>query len=76
MLSLKAVVVHNRKVVPPIKVGYEANMKEPYKNMKRLLKCIEYKKYQCQLCQDSEVVAIFLGLHQSYTKCCCLFCES
>jgi len=36
MLSLKAVVVHNGKVLPSTTVGSGVNMKEPYENMKLL----------------------------------------
>jgi len=36
MLSLKAVVVHNGKVLPSITVASAINMKEPYENMKPL----------------------------------------
>jgi len=36
MLSLKAVVGHNGKVLPSITVVSAVNMKEPYENMKLL----------------------------------------
>jgi hypothetical protein len=36
MLSLKAVAVHNGKVLPSITVGCAVNMKEQYENTKLL----------------------------------------
>jgi hypothetical protein len=44
--SLKAVLLHNGSVLPSIPVGYAVNMKDSYDNMKLLLNCINYKKYQ------------------------------
>jgi hypothetical protein len=42
--------------------------------MKLLLNCVNYKKYQWQLCEVLKVAAVFLGQQQGYTKVCCL-CE-
>jgi hypothetical protein len=50
-------------------------MKEARDYMKLPLNCINYKKYQWQLCRDLKVVAIFLRLQQGYTKFCTLLCE-
>jgi hypothetical protein len=35
--------------------------------MKLILNCVNYKKYQWQLCGDLKVVAVLLGLQQGYT---------
>jgi hypothetical protein len=48
--SMKAVLLHNGNVLPSIPVSYAVNMKESYDNMKPLLNCLNYKKYQWQLC--------------------------
>jgi hypothetical protein len=49
-------------VLPSIPVGYAVNMMESYDNIKLLLNCVNYKKYQWQLCGDLKVVAVLLGL--------------
>ena len=72
-LSLKAVLLYNKNMLPSIPVGYAAHMKETYENMKNLLQCINYKQYCWQLCGDFKVIAILLGLQPSYTKYCCFF---
>ena len=74
-LSLKAVLLHNKNMLPSIPVGYAAHMKETYENMKNLLQCINYEQYCWQLCGDFKVIAILLGLHPGYTKYCCFLCE-
>ena len=61
-LSLKAVLLYNKNMLPSIPVGYAAHMKETYENMKNLLQCINYKQYCWQLCGDFKVIAILLGL--------------
>jgi hypothetical protein len=61
--------------LPSIPVGYAFNMKETYDNMKLLLNCVNYKKYQWQLCGDLKVVAVLLALQQGYKKVCCCLCE-
>jgi hypothetical protein len=73
--SLKDVLLRNGNVLPSVTVGYAVNMKESYDNMKLLLNCVNYKKYQMQLCGDLKVVALLLGLQQGYTKFCCFLCE-
>jgi hypothetical protein len=35
-------------------------MMESYDNMKLLLNCVNYKKYQWQLCGDMKVVAVLM----------------
>jgi hypothetical protein len=62
-------------VLPSIPVDYAVNMKESYDNTKLLLNCVNYKKYQWQLCGDLKVVAVFLGMQQGYTKFCCFLRE-
>jgi hypothetical protein len=74
-LSLKAVLLHNGNVLPSIPIGHAVHMNESYDNMKKLLNCINYQKYQWHLCCDLKVVAILLGLQQGYTKFCCFLCE-
>ena len=46
-LSLKAVLLHNKNMLPSIPVRYAAHMKETYENMKNLL---QYIQYCWQLC--------------------------
>ena len=41
-LSLKAVLLHNKNMLPSIPVGYAAHMKETYENTKKFLQCINY----------------------------------
>ena len=74
-LSLKAVLLHNKNMLPSIPVGYAAHMKETYENIKNLLQCINYEQYCWQLCGDFKVIAILLGLRPGYTNYCCFLCE-
>ena len=74
-LSLKAVLLHNKNILPSIPVGYAAHMKETYENMKNLLQSINYEQYCWQLCGDFKVIAILLGLQHGYIKYCCFLCE-
>ena len=73
--SLKAVLLHNKNMLPSIPVGYAAHMKETYEKMKNVLQCINYEQYCWQLCGDFKVIAILLGLQPGYTKYCCFLCE-
>jgi hypothetical protein len=61
-------------VLPSILFAYAVNKKELHK-MKLLHNCIKSKEYESQLCEDLNVVAIFLVLHQGYTMCCCLLSQ-
>ena len=73
--SLKAVLLHNGNELPSIPLGYGPQMKETYENMQKLLLCLQYDKYQWQLCGDLKVIAILTGLQQGFTKYCCFLCE-
>ena len=72
-LSLKAVLLHNKNMLPSIPVVYAAHMKETYENIKNLLQCINYVQYCWQLCGDFKVIAILLGLQPGYTYKVLLF---
>ncbi|GBP14416.1 hypothetical protein EVAR_92401_1 [Eumeta japonica] len=74
-LSLKAVLLHNRNILPSIPIAHAVHMKESYENMKTLLLCIKYNEHQWQICGDLKVVALLLGLQLGYTKFCCFVCE-
>lgn len=74
-LSLKAVLLHNRNILPSIPIGHAVHMKESYENMKTLLLRIKYDEHQWQICGDLKVVALLLGLQLGYTKFCCFICE-
>ena len=58
-----------------IPIGVAVDMKETYGNMKLLLDCINYKKYQWKLDGDLKVVVVSLGLQQCWTKFCRFLCE-
>jgi len=74
-LSLKAVLLHNGNLLPSIPVGHAVHMKETYDNLKHLLTCLQYGKYQWHLCCDLKVVALLMGLQLGFTKYCCFLCE-
>ena len=74
-LSLKAVLLHNKNMLPSISVGYAAHLKKPYENMKQLLQCINNEQYCWQLCGDFKVIAILQRLQPGYTKYCWFLCE-
>ena len=74
-VSLKVVLIHNRKRFPSIPLAHPANMKESYENMKLLLGKINYDKFKWKLCGDLKVVVLLLGMQFGYTKYCCSLCE-
>jgi len=39
------------------------------------VEAINYDKYKWQICGDLEVIALLLGLHKGFTKCCYFICE-
>ena len=42
-LSLNTVLLHNGNMLPSMLVGYAADIKETYENMKQLLQCINFE---------------------------------
>ena len=71
-LSLKAVLLHNKNILPSIPVGYAAHMKETYENMKNLLQCINYKQYRWQLYGDFKVICNTAGIAACLYKVFCM----
>ena len=51
-LSLKAFPLHNDNALPSIPVGHSVHNKEPYENMKILMKATNYDKFKWQICGD------------------------
>jgi len=74
-LSLRAVPLHNGNTLPFIPVGHSVHNKEPYANMKILMKPINNDKFKWQICGDLKVIDLLLGLQQGFTKYCCFVCE-
>ena len=73
--SLKAVMLHNKNILPSIPVGYAVYTKETYDNIKQLLRYTNCHQHHWQLCGDLKVVALVMNLQLGYTKYCCFLCE-
>ena len=74
-VSLKVVLLHNRNRFPSVPLAHAASMKEIYESMKLLLGKIKCDEFKQKSCGDLTVVALLLGMHLGYTKCCCFLCE-
>ncbi|GBO11325.1 hypothetical protein AVEN_134244-1, partial [Araneus ventricosus] len=61
-LSLKEVLLNNRKRLLSIPVAHAVYMKETYHNLKQLLEMINCNKYGWQICADLKVVSLLMGL--------------
>jgi len=73
--SLKAVLLHNGNTLSSVPVEYAPSTKETYTTMNDILLEVAYKKYQWEVCGDSNVIAVLLGLQAGYTKYSCFLCE-
>ena len=73
--SLKAVLLHNGNIHPPIPVAHAVQLKETYDTIKLLLTAFQYPKYSWKIFGDLKVISIILGLHLGYTNIC-VFCAS
>jgi len=74
-VSLKVVLIHNRKRMPSIPLAHAANMKESYESMKLLLGKVKCDKFKWKLHGDLKVVALLFGMQLEYKNYCCFLCE-
>ena len=72
--SLKAVILHNSNVYPPIPLAYSLQMKEDYENVKQLLIKINYAQFKWYVFGDFKMFGFLLGLQGGYTKYSCFLC--
>lgn len=72
--SLKCVLLHNGNVHPSIPIGHSVHLKEDYANVKFLLECINYNRYQWTICGDFKMIGFLRGLQGGYTKHSCFLC--
>lgn len=72
--SLKCVLLHNGNKYPSIPIGHSTHLKEEYDNVKFLLVCIQYEKYQWFVCGDFKIIGFLMGLQGGYTKHSCFIC--
>ena len=72
-LNLKAVLPHHGRVLPSVTVRHTIRMNHMI--TRKLLNCLNCKKYQQHLSGDLEDVVICLGLQNGCIKFCCLLCE-
>ena len=73
-LSLKAVLLHNGNQNPSVPVAHAVGMKETYESMEILLKVVNYRNHQWNICGDLKVISLLLGLQLGYTKHMCFLC--
>ena len=72
--SLKAVLLHNGNEKPSVPVAFAHGLKETYESMETILKLINYRDHNWNICGDLKVVALLLGLQLGYTKYMCFLC--
>ena len=73
-ISLKAVLIHNGNQKPSVPLAHAVGMKETFQSMEILLKVINYRNYNWNICGDSKVISLLLGLQLGYTKHMCFLC--
>ena len=69
-VSLKAVLLCNRKKVPSMPVARAVHMQEMYENLQVWLQEMHYEEHQWKICADLNVAAIQTVLQGRYTKFC------
>jgi len=72
--SLKAVLLHNGNQKPCIPIAHSAHLSETHDNMKIVIKAIDYKTHQWNICGDLKVIGILMGMQPGFTKFCCFLC--
>jgi hypothetical protein len=72
---LKVVLLHNRNIHLSVPTTHSVHTKETYENMDLLLKAISYSKYGWNICEDSKVLGLLLGMQSGTTEFCCFLCE-
>ena len=72
--SLKAVLLHNGNIYPPIPLAYSLQMKEDYENVKQLLIKINYAQFKWYVCGDFKMLGVLLGLRRVDTQNTLAFC--
>ena len=73
-ISLKAVLIHNGNQKPSVPLAHAVGMKETFQSMEILLKVINYRNYNWNICGDLKVISLLLGLQLGYTKHMCFLC--
>lgn len=77
-VSLKSffyILLHVRNIFHSVPLGYTIHMKNSNKNMSRLVKKSNYRKYNWCISADSKVVTIVSSLQLGYRKHGCLIYE-
>jgi hypothetical protein len=72
---IKAVLLHNSKVIASIPLTHSTKLSEAYETLKSLLEKIKYREHEWQLCGDLKVIGLLLGQQRGYTKFLCFLCE-
>lgn len=72
--ALKAVLLHNGNILPPIPIAYSTKLKGSYENLKLILELIQYDVHQWLFIADFKVVATVFGLQGGNTKYPCYLC--
>ena len=73
--SLKCVLLHNTYEYGSILIGHSTTLKENYKSIKQVLRCIKYCDHNWKLCADLKMVNFLLGQQSGYTKYLWFICE-
>lgn len=72
--SLKAVLLHNGNMFPPLPLAHSVYLKEEYRSIKILLGALKYEEYCWEVIRDFKMVAFLMGLQGSFTKYPCYLC--
>jgi predicted nucleic acid-binding Zn ribbon protein len=66
--SLKAILLHNSKVLASIPLAHSTKLSESYETLKLVLEKIKYHEHEWQICGDLKVTGLLLGQKRGYTK--------
>lgn len=66
--------LHNTNIYAPVPIAHSTVMQENYDNMQVLLKKINYKSHQWQICGDLKIITMLLGQQSGFTKYSCYLC--
>ena len=72
--SLKAVLLHNGNKLPSTPIAHSVHHKENYKNVKRLLKSVQYNDFEWEVIGDFKMIAFLVVLQGGNTKFPCYLC--
>ena len=71
---MKAVLLHNGNEKLSVPIAHAVGLKETYESMETILRVIDYRAHNWNICGDLKIVSLLLGLQLCYTKHMCFLC--